>query len=812
MKRLLLIFLLLLSINSFAQKKYTISGIIKDAKSGETLISASVYDVHSNLGTSTNVYGFYSLTIKEGKHTIAFSYTGYKTVTKEIDLRQDMEITISLGGSIVLKDVIVSANSASKKVERTQMSLTNINIEQIKAMPAFLGEPDVIKAIQLLPGVQSGSEGSSGLYVRGGGPDQNLMLLDGVPVYNANHLFGFFSVFNPDAIHHVDLYKGGFPARFGGRLSSVIDIRMKEGNQKKMAGSFSIGLISSKFNLEGPIIKDRTSFNISARRTYIDLLTKPFMKKGAKFGYYFYDFNAKINHKFSDKSRLFLSVYMGSDVGGGDSEDSYSFKEGDIENKQKSIDHQELSWGNITSALRWNYIISNKLFSNTTITYSKYDFGINFSSKESTYSKDSSFNPAQIEDTENLFSFDYTSGIYDLAYKLDFDYLPNPNHSVKFGANYIYHSFVPGTNRFKSKDIDNTSVPRKVESENKTFGNNDINAHEFSVYLEDDMTIFANLKANIGLHYSAFKVQGTFYDSFEPRLGLRYLLNEQVSIKGAYSKMQQYVHLLSNSTVSMPTDLWLPVTDRVKPMNSSQYALGVAYDLQNGFDLSVEAFYKDMNNIIAYKEGASFFGYSKEWEDLVEMGKAWAYGAEFLINKTIGKTTGWLGYTLAWSDRKFETINFGKEFPARYDRRHDVSLAIIHKPSEKIDFGLTWVYGTGNAVTLATKSMNISVPSDISYLGNYDSENTKGAIDINKSRNNYRMPAYHRMDFSVSFHKKKKYGTRTWNISVYNMYNRANPFYLYFSSKDGKDGQKLRVLKQVSLFTIIPSVSYTYKF
>lgn len=811
MKKILLIIFLLSPLLTLAQEKYTISGLIKDGGSGETLIGASVYDSKTNVGTSANVYGFYSLTLEEGKHTIAFSFVGYDTVTKEIDLKGDIEISVSLLGTIALKEVVVSANSAAKKVERTQMSLTNMNMEQIKTMPAFLGEPDLVKAIQLLPGVQSGSEGSSGMYVRGGGPDQNLMLLDGVPVYNANHLFGFFSVFNPDAINHVDLYKGGFPARFGGRLSSVVDIRMKEGNQKKFAGAISIGLISSKINLEGPIIKDRTSFNISARRTYIDLLAKPFMKKDSNFGYYFYDFNAKVNHKFSDKSRLFLSVYTGSDVGSGESNDNMKSANEFTIREERSKSKQSLDWGNITSALRWNYIISNKLFSNTTITYSKYQFGINFSSDSYSYRNDlmGDDNEEIEENRDESYSFDYNSGIYDFACKLDFDYLPNPNHTIKFGLSYTHHSFIPGTNKFRTVETDHRKKLEKPVVVDKNFANKDIIAQEYSAYIEDDMTLFANLKANVGLHYSAFKVQGSFYDSFEPRLGLRYLVDENLSIKAAYSKMQQYVHLLSSSTISMPTDLWLPVTNRVKPMNSTQYALGAAYDLDNGFDISVEAFYKDMNNILAYKDGASFFGYSKEWEDLVEMGKGWSYGAEFMINKTIGKTTGWLGYTLSWSDRKFENINFGEEFPARYDRRHDVSLVVTHKPSDKIDFGLTWVYGTGNAATMATKSMNIALPSEITKLANVG-ENS--SINVIESRNNYRMPAYHRMDFSVSFHKKKKYGIRTWNISIYNLYNRANPFYLHLANKKNSEGKSVKVLKQTSLFTIIPSISYIYKF
>jgi len=806
MKKFIAIALLLLSFGLQAQEKYTISGIVKEASSGEALIGATVYDETTKAGISTNVYGFYSLTLPKGKHIISFSFVGYNTVIKEIDLSKDLKINIELGGVVELEEVVVSANSVSKKVESSQMSLTNINVEKIKSLPAFMGESDVIKTIQLLPGIQSGSEGSSGIYVRGGGPDQNLLMLDGVPVYNANHLFGFFSVFNPDAVHYVDVYKGGFPARFGGRLSSVIDIRMKEGNMKEYHGSVSVGIISSKINFEGPIIKDRTSFNISARRTYIDLLIKPFQKSD-KFGYYFYDLNAKINHKFSDKSRLFLSAYLGSDKGGGESNDKEIIDDSSRKEIKKDKSNNNFDWGNKTLALRWNYIFSPKLFSNTTVTYSKYDFGLDFDSSEERYLKYSTSSSVD-EDYKERTKFKYTSGIYDFAYKFDLDYLPNPNHSIKIGASYIYHSFIPGENIISVSKTDNLK-PKGAGNEDVTYnyGNKNIYAHEGAAYIEDDYKISESLKANVGLHYSLFNVQKNTYQSFEPRLAVRYLVNEDLSLKLAYSKMQQYIHLLSNSTISMPTDLWLPVTKRIKPMKSTQYALGAAYNLGNGYDFTVEGFYKEMDNLIEYKDGTTFFSYNSKWEDLVEMGKGKAYGIELQFNKTIGKTTGWIGYTLSKTDRDFPTINYGKTFAAKYDRRHDVSIVITHKPSKKIDFGMTWVYGTGNSLTMSTRNMDLYLDKFIVNDSYTYTDKSNMKIPIPEGRNNYRAPAYHRLDFSVNFHKKKKYGTRTWNISVYNVYNRSNPFYLHFSNKGDH-----KVLKQTSLFTIIPSVSYIFTF
>ncbi len=766
-----------------ARKRYTISGVITDKESGEKLIGANIFETSSLKGAASNVYGFYSLTLPNEKIKLAYSFVGYKTVVKEFTLNKDTTINIDLLSVNTLKEVVVTASSSLKEVQSPQMSNTKICIDKIKNLPSFLGEADVIKTIQLLPGVQSGTEGSSGLYVRGGGPDQNLILLDGVPVYNANHIFGFFSVFNPDAVKNVELYKGGFPARFGGRLSSVVDIRMKEGNEKELKGTFSIGLISSKLNLEGPIIKDRTSFNISLRRTYLDMVARPFMKKEDRGNmYYFYDVNAKINHKFSEKSRLYLSLYTGLDKAGNNSDDKWT----NNEDTYLEEDNSKLSWGNITGALRWNYIFSNKLFSNTTITYSRYNFNINSDTKETNLTKN----------TWERNIFDYNSGINDLSYKIDFDYFPCSDYLVRFGANYINHTFKPGVNTSQIDESGESTI-------NKKYGDKDIQATEFSAYIENELKLGNRLNLNIGFHYSCFDVNKSFYQSFEPRANLSFLISERFSFKAAYSKMQQYIHLLSNSSISLPTDLWVPVTDKIKPMTSEQYATGFAYNIKDGINVSVEGFYKTMDNLIEYKEGASFFGSATGWEEKVEMGKGWSYGMEFLLNKTIGKTSGWLGYTLSWTDRKFENISFGEKFPAKYDRRHDVSLAMTHKFSKKFDIGMNWVYGTGNALTLATQRIVPNLNKTSGYAG---------LVDFYEGRNNYRAPAYHRMDIGFNFHKKKKHGIRTWNISIYNVYNRKNAFYLYFGHDKTNENENKQVLKQVSIFSIIPSVSYIYKF
>lgn len=760
--------------------QFTISGYVSDVETGEKLLNANVYETQNLTGTISNTYGFYSLTLPQGKYTVVFSYVGYQTIQKEIDLQADFTLNVDLAPNGKLEEVTVVGKSRESKLTDTQMSTEVVSMETVKNLPSFMGEADVMKTLQLLPGVQSGSEASSGLYVRGGGPDQNLILLDGTPVYNANHLFGFFSVFNADAIKNVTLYKGGFPARFGGRLSSVVDIKMKEGNEKEFHGGIQVGLIASKFFAEGPIKEDKTAFHISGRRTYIDLLARPFMHNEETGGYFFYDLNAKVNHKFSDKSRLYISAYTGRDKAYSEYEEAESW---DGKNNTYK-DESKLYWGNLTTALRWNYIFNNKLFSNSTVTYSQYQFTVN--STQQTLE--------QKKTTEDTY-YNYKSGINDVSYKIDLDWYATPAHDVKFGANYTYHTFKPGVEVLKANNIDEQPV-------NVVFGDQNIYAHEVSGYIEDNMKITSRLKANIGLHVSGFNVENTFYSSIEPRASLRYLATDKLTFKMAYAKMQQYIHLLSNSTIGLPTDLWVPVTENIKPMISHQMALGTVYSPRKGYSISLEGYYKEMDNLIEYKEGASFFGSSQGWEEKVEMGEGRSYGAELLLKKETGKTTGWIGYTLSKTERKFDNINFGEYFPARYDRRHDVSVAVTHKFSDKVDLGISWVYGTGNAITLPSNTI-ATLEINHSDYGSYEG-NTVQYFD---QRNNYRMPDYHRLDVGINFHKVKKHGVRTWNISVYNAYNRKNPFFLYVGEKDD-----VKVLKQVSLFPILPSVSYTYKF
>jgi len=811
-----LLFFILLSVSVFSQNA-TISGYITDGATNETLINASVFDSNAKKGAVTNDYGFFSITLPRGSVAMQFSYIGYSTQSLNFKLTKDTVINIRLKQHTTLSEITVLGTKREIGVKGSQMSTIEVPVSLIKSVPVLFGETDVIKVLQLLPGIKAGTEGSAGFYVRGGGPDENLFLLDGVPIYNVNHAAGFFSAFNADAIKNVTLYKGGFPARFGGRLSSVVDIRMNDGNNQKLKGNVTVGLISSKINLEGPLFSEKTTFNISARRTYLDILAQPIIKMAAKAentgggdvkaGYYFYDLNAKVSHKFSDKDRLYLSAYMGDDVVYSDFQDSYNVQSNTTSESRMQMDW---NWGNLITALRWNRIINNKLFMNTTATYSRYRFNMLLGNTEEVTVK----NPASY--SFEKMSVGYNSGIEDMGLKVDFDYSPNTANEVKFGANYTNHAFKPGVQVFKSKSQNDTLT----QNRDTTFGDANIFAHEASLYVEDNITLNSFLKLNAGLHYSAFYVQNQFYHSLQPRLSVRAMLTDLLSVKASYASMSQYIHLLSNSSLSLPTDLWVPVTKRIEPMRSHQYSAGVFYELGKLFDLSIEGYYKSMNNLIEYKDGASFLSSSSGWEDKVSVGRGWAYGVEFLAQKTVGKTTGWVGYTWSKTERLFDRpgqeINFGRVFPAKYDRRHDISLVVAHKFSEKFDIAATWVYSTGNAGSLALQNYSQpTLPESVDYF------NFNRSLPHLSARNNYRMPSYQRLDLGANFHKQKKYGVRTWSFGVYNAYNQMNPFFIYpdydygyvydYGTQSGMPVMT-RSLKKITIFPLIPSFSYSYKF
>lgn len=778
MKKLLSILFLLGSLSATAQK-ITISGYVTDAISAEKLIGATVYIPSLKVGTNTNVYGFYSITIPEGKEEleVVCSYISYSAERLSITPDKNQKIEIKLSPSKQLKGVAIKSTKIIPIQEKTQMSSIDMPIELIKKLPAFMGEVDILKALQLLPGVQAGSEGQTGLYVRGGGPDQNLILLDGVPVYNASHLFGFFSVFNADAIKSVELYKGGFPARYGGRLSSVVDIRMKEGTKNGIHGSLGIGLIASRLMLEGPFGKKskRGSWMISGRRTYIDILTAPIIKAAADGdgtgGYYFYDLNGKVNYKIGKRDHLYLSGYFGND----------KFYAKSYFNKEET-DRANIKWGNKTALLRWNHEFSQKLFGNLSATYSKYRFGI-YNRSINRYN----FGGQNIEETYTAI---YSSSIQDWALKYDVDFIPNTKHYVKAGISGILHTFTPGAITYK-----NSIVPE--QNIDTTFQQN--TSPEFDVYIEDDVELTSKLKANIGIHASAFASKNNFYPTLQPRVSLRYLVKPSLSVKASYSNMTQFIHLLSNNGIGLPTDLWVPVTDKIKPQRSDQVAIGLAKTFKEQYEISIEGYYKEMRNIIDYFDGASYLNTNQSWEDKVEMGKGWSYGAEFFVQKKTGRLNGLIGYTLSWTNRKFPTINSGLLYPYKYDRRHDFKMAGVYKVSDRVELSGEWVYGSGNAISLP----------EFMYASSFANNFNNNTFHYGE-RNARRMRAYHRMDIGVNLIKQKAKGReRTWNISIYNAYSRKNPFYIY---NEYNASTRSNNFKQISLFPILPSFSYNLKF
>lgn len=784
MRQIILLTLLMSFSHVHAQDRFTISGYFRDMASGENLIGATITLKGNSRGVSSNQYGFYSLTLPQGQHQLIASYIGYYPQMIYLNLEKDTVFNVSMVSSTQLsEDVVVVARKRDNNVKVTQMGKISMPIEQIKSIPAFLGEVDILKAIQLIPGVRNAGEGSAGFYVRGGGPDQNLILLDDAVVYNSGHLFGFFSVFNADAIKNVTLIKGGMPAQYGGRLSSVLDVAMKEGNNQKFEVDGGVGLIASRLSIQGPIKKNKASFIVSARRTYIDALIKPFVSKSSQFygsGYYFFDLNAKVNYSFSPKNRLYLSGYFGRDVF-------------DFRNSTQSLEFK-IPWGNSTGTLRWNHVFNNKLFLNTTAVYNDYNF--NFSG------------------AQNNFKINIQSGIRDLSLKQDYDYYPFSQHKIRFGFHYTWHRFTPSV---VSGNQD--SVQFRPNNAQQKY------AHEAAIYLQDTWDVTHKLSINAGIRGSYFMQVGPnkiyqtddngnrvdslvfgrgkkvkSYGGLEPRLTLRYAINDMQSLKASVTRNLQYIHLVSNAGTTLPTDVWVPSTYLVKPQLSWLYALGYFRNFhQNMFETSLELYYKSMQHQIEYKEGYTP-STIEDTENSFTFGRGWSYGAELFIHKVKGKFTGWLGYTLSYTWRKFPELNFGKKFPAKYDRRHDLSLVGMYELNKKWKFGATFVFGTGNAATL---------PQRFYIMGGVLTQEYS-------SINQYRLPSYHRLDISATLTPKRnatRKVKREWVFSVFNAYSRKNPFFIYFDQTGSPYSGDLKIqAKQVSIFPILPSVTYNLKF
>ncbi len=766
-----------------AQEKRTISGYITDGQTGEKLIGALVVDTVSKKGATTNEYGFFSLTIPAKRADLYISYYELKPQYVVCELGTDV-INIALDVLNEIEEVTVIG--AKREIENSGNGTIRLQMDKVDKLPLILGEKDVMRMIQLLPGVKSGGEASSGIYVRGGGPDQNLILLDGVPIYNASHLFGFFSVFNSDAISNVELIKGGFPARYGGRVSSVLNMRMKEGNLKHYNVEGSIGIISSRILVEGPIKKNKTSFMFSARRTYLDVLIKPFIKNNStNGGYFFEDFNAKIQHKINEKHHLFLSGYFGLDKVSIKSNQAAYYD--DNGNRYQDDKEYRLSWGNAIGAIRWNYKISSKLFLNTTGNYSKYNFFVGQEQKSTIVN-------AFGDEKKTVYANGFTSGIQDWSLKSDLTYVPNPNHTIRAGISDIYHTFTPGISSLKAID-DETNIDQQIGASRQY-------SHEVDAYIEDDFSIGNRLKANLGIHQSLFIIRSKTYQNFQPRANFNFLITEKSSVKVGLSRSAQYLHLLSNVGTGLPTDLWVPVTEKTKPVVSNQASVGYYQQLTKTIVFSIEGYYKTMSNLIQYKEGIDFSEGDPNWENNITYGKGKAYGAELFLEKKSGNFSGWIGYTLSWAIRQFDELNDGKPFYHRYDRRHDLSVVASYDITAKWDIGMVFVFGTGNAVTIGTQGYNSVDVQQANFnfgsnkLINYD------------QLNGYRMPAYHRLDIGANRKTERKYGLSTLSFSIYNVYNRQNPFFIYKGvNKSGNPA-----LMGVSLFPIIPSISWNFKF
>lgn len=752
--------LMILNSGAYSQEKFTLSGIITDEETGEALIGANIYVTTLEKGTSTNTYGFYSLTLpRTDSLGIIFSYIGYIPQIKKIYADKNLELDIEMKPSTSTLEEVTIQGQQDANVARPQMSVVNIPLEKIKELPVILGEIDVLKVIQLLPGVQSGNEGTTGIFVRGGNADQNLVLLDEATVYNPSHLFGLFSTFNSRALNNVTLIKGGFPAQYGGRLSSILDISMKEGNNRKFQGEGGIGLVTSQLTLEGPIKKEKASFIVSGRRTYIDLILTPFLEVGNSSDYHFYDINGKVNWKISSKDRLFFSFFTGKDDA--------------LYNETKGISYN-IKFGNSAATLRWNHLFGQKLFLNTSLIYNTYEQDI-----------------ATIQD--NFFS-QVVSGINDVNGKMEFQYFPSLNHEIRFGAHYTNHRFLSGG-----------------KSEAQTSGNQTINVSnlpskyfsEYAFYVNDEFNIYRGFSANLGFRFPGFSDSDVNYFEWEPRATLKLQLGPTSSVKAAYTVMHQFLHLVPSSTASVPTDIWLPSSKRTKPQLSEQFAIGYFRNFnQNQFETSAELYYKTMDNQVLFREGNQLIE-SLEVDTGLVYGKGESYGLEFFLRKNTGPLTGWLSYTLSKTDQKFDSLNFGRTFPFQYDRRHAVSLAIAYKINPRWTVSAVFEYATGKVKTLPVGRIN-------SYYGGSLYE---GTFYVYEERNNARLKDYHRLDISATYKRNRKIFRKEYVaelvFGVYNIYSRQNPYFVYFLVDPVTDQPRA---KQVSLLPILPSLSYNFKF
>lgn len=768
-KQIVVYFILLFAFNAFAQETFTLSGFVSDAETGEVLISTNIFVPNKQIGGSTNDYGFYSISVPKGTYTFRFAYVEYKSNDVTVTLSKNTKLNIELNPEThTTEEIIVTAEAADVNIKSAEMGTVILNPVEIKKIPVLFGEQDVLKTIQLLAGVTAASEGQSGFYVRGGGPDQNLILLDEAPVYNASHLMGFFSVFNSDAINSAKLIKGGGPPEYGGRLSSVLDIKMMEGNRKKFSMSGGLGAISSRLALEGPINEGRGSYFISGRRTYADLLMQISSSDLKNFTLYFYDLNMKANYRLGENDYLYLSGYLGRDVLGFNNEFG-------------------LTWGNTTSTLRWNHLFSDKLFSNTSLIYSNFDYVVSF---------------------ENGGSLtDITSGIEDFNLKQNFYYSYNLKHKFNAGLDLNYHTFVPGQISTSGGSVLNDfKIDKKY-------------ALESALYFGHEWQANARLSFNYGLRYSNFTLLGpgtvyTFdeednpetsteyasletiktYGGLEPRFTANVLIDRKSSLKLSLSRNRQYIHLISNSAGGPSLEVWHPSTGIVEPGIADQAALGYFRNFaDNNVETSLEVYYKTLQNQVDYKNGADLL-LNPHVESQLVFGDGRSYGAEFYLKKNFGRLTGWLSYTLSRTERTFADINAGNAYPTTNDRTHDISLTSIYRYNNKWSVSANWIYNTGQAYTFPSGKYLIDGQT----------------INYYTERNGYRLPDYHRLNLSITydFEKKGRYESN-FNFSLYNAYGQHNPYTIYF--RESKEDPNVTEAVKVYLFTFFPSFSYNFK-
>ncbi len=764
------IFFLFFSNRIFSQEKL-LKGRILDDENGQKLGGAQVYFQREKIGCISDSNGIFQLKVSADTGLIRISYPAYEAVYRRIEKWPSSGLTIRLQSKILGDVVIQAGNSPGEKVSQNQMSVENLSTRDAKLLPALFGEVDLIKTLQLKPGVQGGGEGFAGLYVRGGGPDQNLFLVDGATVYNPNHLFGFFSMFNPDAVSGVDLYKGAFPGRYSGRLSSVVDIRMKEGNMEKWSVNGGLGLISSRLSLEGPILKDKLSILVSARRTYFDVFTRAYNE--TKTGkpnfnpipdYYFQDFNTRITWKPNKKDQISFTGYIGRDV----------FK---FSRNRFAV---QFDWGNTLGTLRWRREISPNLSLNSSLIVSDYNY--------------------QINNNSDNFTFGIQSGIRDYSIKSSLSWTPSRLSRWETGAAITQHKLKIGRASASSSDgkfrFESGSSPT---------------VYSANAFISNETDFSDKWQLNTGLVFSSFLNEGKYFAGLEPRISVKFQPNEKLSFKVNFARMYQYLHLASNSGASLPTDLWYPSNAVVKPEIADQVAAGYSISLlDNRLFFSNEYYYKRMQRQIDLKDGASFF-INNQLDTVFVFGKGWAYGSEWYLEKKNGRLTGWLGYTLSWTWRQFSDVNFGEKFHPRYDRRHDISLVMMYKLSKRLHLSTTWVYGGGNAVSLPESRFFFQ---DLPGTG--DQSNIFSVVPVVKRRNTFRMAAYHRWDIGLVWKLKPKHGESDLTFSIYNAYNRLNPFFIYFETQteneDGSGAIRGFRARQVSLFPVIPSVTWNFRF